>query len=31
MTLESDAQFEEKLTYDLENNMKNSANLHQST
>ena len=30
MTLESDAQFEEKLTCGWENNMKSSANLHQS-
>ena len=31
MTLESDAKFEEKLTFGLENNMKNLANFHQST
>ena len=31
MTQESDAKFEEKLTFCLENNMKNLANFHQST
>ena len=31
MTLESDAKFEEKLTFGLENNIKNLANFHQST
>ena len=31
MTLESDAKFEEKLTCDLENDMRNLANFHQST
>ena len=31
MTLESDAIFEEKLTFRLENNIKNLANLSQST
>ena len=31
MTLESDAQFEEKLTCGLENNLNSSANLHQTT
>ena len=31
MTLESDAKFEEKLTFGLENNTKNLANFHQST
>ena len=31
MTLESDAKFEEKLTYGLENNIRNLANFHQST
>ena len=31
MTLESDAKFEEKLTFGLENNIKNLANVHQST
>ena len=31
MTLESDAKFEEKLTYGLENDMRNLANVHQST
>ena len=31
MTLESDAKFEEKLTYGLENNISNLANFHQST
>ena len=31
MTLESDARFEEKLTYGLENDMRNLANFHQST
>ena len=29
--LESDAKFEEKVTYCLENDMKNLANFHQST
>ena len=31
MTLESDAKFEEKLTFGLGNNIKNLANFHQST
>ena len=31
MTLKSDAKFEEKLTFGLENNIKNLANFHQST
>ena len=31
MTLESDAKFEEKLTFGLENNIKNLTNFHQST
>ena len=31
MTLECDAKFEEKLTYGLENDMSNLANVHQST
>ena len=31
MTLKSDAKFEEKLTYDLENDMRNMVNFHQST
>ena len=31
MTLKSDAKFEEKLTYWLENDMRNLANFHQST
>ena len=31
MTLESQAKFEEKLTYGLENDMRNLANFHQST
>ena len=31
MTLESDAKFEEKLTYGLENNISNLANFHQCT
>ena len=31
MTLESDAKFEEKLTFGLKNNIKNQANFHQST
>ena len=31
MTLESDAKFEEKLTCDLENDMRNLANFHHST
>ena len=31
MTLESDAKFEKKLTCDLENDMRNLANFHQST
>ena len=31
MTLKGDAKFEEKLTCDLENNMRNMANFHQST
>ena len=31
MTLESDAKFEEKLTCDLENDMRNLANFHQNT
>ena len=30
MTLESDAKFEEKLTFGLENNIKNLTNFHQS-
>ena len=30
MTLESDAKFEEKITFGLENNIKNLANFHQS-
>ena len=30
MTLQSNAKFEEKLTFDLENNMRNLANFHQS-
>ena len=29
MTLESDTKFEDKLTNDLENNMRNFANIHQ--
>ena len=29
MTLESDAKFEEKVTCDLENDMRNLANFHQ--
>ena len=31
MTLKSDAKFEQKLTCDLENDMKNMKNFHQST
>ena len=31
MTIESDAKFEEKLTPDLENDMRNLAKFHQST
>ena len=31
MTLESDGKFEEKLTCGLENDMRNLANIHQST
>ena len=31
MTLESGAKFEEKLTFGLENNIKNLANFHQNT
>ena len=31
MMLESDAKFEEKVTFGLENDMKNLANFHQST
>ena len=31
MTLKSDAKFEEKLTCDLKNDMRNLANFHQST
>ena len=31
MTLKSDAKFEEKMTCDLENDMMNLANFHQST
>ena len=31
MTLENDAKFEEKLSCDLENGMRNLANFHQST
>ena len=31
MTLKSDAKFEEKLTCDLKNGMRNLANFHQST
>ena len=31
MTLESDAKFEEKLTYGLENDMRNLTKFHQST
>ena len=31
MTLKSDAKFEEKLTCGLKNDMRNLANLHQST
>ena len=31
MTLESDAKFEEKLTFAQEDNIKNLANFHQST
>ena len=31
MTLKSDAKFEEKITYGLKNNMRNLANLYQST
>ena len=31
MTLKSDAKFEEKLSCDLENDMKNLANFYQST
>ena len=31
MTLEKDAKFEEKLTFSLENDMRNLENFHQST
>ena len=31
MTLKSDAKFEEKLTYGLENDMRNLANIYYST
>ena len=31
MTLKSDAKFEEKITYGLKNDMRNLANLYQST
>ena len=31
MALKSDAKFEEKLTCDLKNDMRNLANFHQST
>ena len=31
MTLKSDVKFEEKLTFGLENGMRNKANFHQST
>ena len=31
MTLDCDAKFEEKLTYGLENDMRNLENFHQST
>ena len=31
MTLESDVKFEKKLTFGLENNIKNLVNFHQST
>ena len=31
MTMNSDAKFEEKLTYCLENDIRNTANFHQST
>ena len=31
MTLKSDVKFEEKLTCDLENDMRDVANFHQST
>ena len=31
MTLKSDAKFEEKLTYSLENDMRNLSSFHQST
>ena len=31
MILDSDAKFEEKLTFGLKNNIKNLANFHQST
>ena len=31
MTMKSDAKFEEKLTYCLENDMRNFANFYQST
>ena len=31
MTLESDVKFEEKLTFGLENNIKNLVNFHKST
>ena len=30
MTLKSDAKFEEKMTYGLENDMRNMANFHQN-
>ena len=31
MILDSDSKFEEKLTYGMENNLRNLANFHQST
>ena len=31
MTLKTDAKLQEKLTYGLENNMRNLANFHEST
>ena len=31
MTLKNDEKFEEKLTCDLENDMKNTVNFHQNT
>ena len=31
MTMKNDAKFEEKLTCDLENDMRNLANFHQNT